>query len=474
MRILSHKSLALLGLLCLLVAAFFSKGFHHFDEHFQILEFAALKLGLTTEQNLPWEYQAKMRSTIQPTLVVLLHRALSPLGWDNPFWTATFFRLLSGLLSWGACLALFLRFEKTVDDFWKKRLFIPLSFFFSLAVYHGVRFSSENWGTIFFVFGLLIVSSQRRLTLKFAIGSGFLLGLSFLFRFQMGIMIFGLLAWTFFIKKELFSSIATLLMGLLLAIGLGTLIDHWFYGGWPITFWNYFDQNLIRGRAADFGVSPWYEYLRILFIFLIPPFSLFFILGLLAFFYFYPTHVFSFCLVPFLVIQSLIGHKEPRFIFPLLYFFPFIMALSYQKLGSFIRVTSARKNMLRAFYGSFIALNAGFLLVALFFPADKDVELYEAIYQSDGKHLLFLEENPYARAGIKIHYYQRPGLLVEKGSPELLSEKNNSKRLILTRKFEAPLDNADLIYEAFPEFITRFNFNHWVDRAKRWRLFWNQ
>jgi CDP-6-deoxy-D-xylo-4-hexulose-3-dehydrase len=40
----TYKHIPLLGLTCLLIAAFFSKGFHHFDEHFQILEFAAASL----------------------------------------------------------------------------------------------------------------------------------------------------------------------------------------------------------------------------------------------------------------------------------------------------------------------------------------------------------------------------------------------------------------------------------------------
>ena len=60
------------AVLLFLTAAFFSYGYHHFDEHFQILEFAGLKLGLTSPEVLPWEYQRQMRPTLHPWLTVLL------------------------------------------------------------------------------------------------------------------------------------------------------------------------------------------------------------------------------------------------------------------------------------------------------------------------------------------------------------------------------------------------------------------
>lgn len=39
--------------LALVLTSIFSLGYHQFDEHFQILEFAGLKLNLTTSANLP-------------------------------------------------------------------------------------------------------------------------------------------------------------------------------------------------------------------------------------------------------------------------------------------------------------------------------------------------------------------------------------------------------------------------------------
>jgi len=43
----------LLAALAFFIAALFSVGYHHFDEHFQIMEFAGLKLGLNQESAMP-------------------------------------------------------------------------------------------------------------------------------------------------------------------------------------------------------------------------------------------------------------------------------------------------------------------------------------------------------------------------------------------------------------------------------------
>jgi GPI mannosyltransferase 3 len=82
----------------LFLSAVFSLGHHHFDEHFQILEFAGLKLGLTSIEQLPWEYEAQMRSTIQPLMVVLFYKCFALFVEPSPFFLAFFLRLLSAAL----------------------------------------------------------------------------------------------------------------------------------------------------------------------------------------------------------------------------------------------------------------------------------------------------------------------------------------------------------------------------------------
>ena len=473
MRFISQKSLPLLGLACLFIAAFFSQGFHHFDEHFQILEFAAIKLHLTTEDQLPWEYKEQMRSALQPAIVVLFHKVLEPLGIKDPFLITFLLRLMTAFLSWLAILGFLKSFGDTLKKNWLACFVVPLSFFFCLSVYDGVRFSSENWGGLFFALGLAGTTRSDSNSKRHSFFSGCLLGLSFLSRFQMGLMILGLGLWLIGVKKEKVKPLLLLILGFSLVFILGILLDHWFYGNWPITFWNYFQLNLIQGKAARFGIQPWYEYFKLLLIYLLPPFSVFFVCGLLAFFWLYPTHVFTFCLLPFLVVHSLIGHKEARFLFPLLYFFPILLGVTFQKLNEHFCLGEKILASLKKLYFSFWVFNALFLLIVLFHPADKDVSLYQAIYRSQASALYYEGEGPFIRAGGLISYYRRPELILK--SVSALSEVSNhdSKSALMAtyQRNQVPKLSSDkLIYTAVPDWVIDFDFNHWVERSKLWTV----
>lgn len=78
-----RKLLWLISLL-LLIACWFSLGFSQSDEHFQILEFAGLKLGINQPGDLAWEFHEKMRPTLQPTLVFIIYKLWEGLGVSNP------------------------------------------------------------------------------------------------------------------------------------------------------------------------------------------------------------------------------------------------------------------------------------------------------------------------------------------------------------------------------------------------------
>ncbi len=462
----------ILGLLCFTVAAFFSKGFHHLDEHFQILEFASWKLGFTPEGDLPWEYSAKMRSSLQPWLVILVRRALYFFGSENPFLVTFFLRLLTAFLSWSAIFLLLKTFQSEIKKSWLSEWVLPFSFIFSVSIYNGVRFSSENWGALFFVFGLCLLVSHRSSQRIIFFMTGIFLGLSFLCRFQMAMMIFGLLIWVFAIRKMGHREILVLFFGIWVSLALGVLMDHAFYGGWPLTFWNYFYQNLVQGKASSFGVQPWYEYFKLLFFYLIPPFSLLFVGGLFSFFGLYPKHPFTFCLVPFLLIHFALGHKEARFLFPVLYFLPLILGLSFQRLFEKLQNATALAHYFKSFMRFFWVINALALIVVLFHPADKDVEFFEAVYFSHKSRLLFQTVNPYSRAGGNMNYYKPPQFSLEAFSEDRDSQSQLSDVLISLPSSSPPPEGARLIYQSAPEWITLFNFNHWLERARLWNLYY--
>ena len=103
------RRIALLGALALSIAAIFSIGPFHADEHFQILEFAGWKLGITPETDLTWEFGARLRPALQPAMAVMVHRLMNAVGFDDPYATSLLLRLFTAALAWSGAVLLFNR-----------------------------------------------------------------------------------------------------------------------------------------------------------------------------------------------------------------------------------------------------------------------------------------------------------------------------------------------------------------------------
>ena len=54
----------LTALVVYIVAAWFSTGFYHGDEHYQLIEFAAYKMGTVSPEGLAWEFTARVRPAL--------------------------------------------------------------------------------------------------------------------------------------------------------------------------------------------------------------------------------------------------------------------------------------------------------------------------------------------------------------------------------------------------------------------------
>ncbi len=56
----------IVSILLHILTSVFSVGYHHGDEHYQLLEFAGLKLGVNCQYDMAWEYDCYMRPGLQP------------------------------------------------------------------------------------------------------------------------------------------------------------------------------------------------------------------------------------------------------------------------------------------------------------------------------------------------------------------------------------------------------------------------
>ena len=128
--------------------------FYQNDEHFQLLEFASMKLGITPVSELAWEYTAKMRPAIQVYLIVTIYNAYSLVfNNPNPFTLVLVLRIISAILALYASRSLYYLYKSEVDESKNRKLLLFFSCFTWILIYNGVRFSSENWSGILFVLG---------------------------------------------------------------------------------------------------------------------------------------------------------------------------------------------------------------------------------------------------------------------------------------------------------------------------------
>lgn len=470
------KKVFLIAAIIFLLTSIFSGGYHHFDEHFQILEFAGLKLGWTEEVNLPWEYDAQIRPALQPFFVYLLYQSTSTIMEVTPFELAFFLRLLSALLSFYS-IYLFYRVIKPQFLLEKHQLyFLLIAFFLWFGLYNHVRFSSENISGVLFLIGYSQYFLSEKTDVSKFIFIGLILGFATIIRFHVGFMVFGFALWMGLIKNEKLFRLLYVLTGLMFAFLCGSFIDYWFYGQWTFTAWNYFEQNLILGKAASFGVEPWYYYLREILFNALPPFSLAYLIAPILYFYFRPKDSVTWLLLPFILVHFIVGHKELRFMFVIISFLPVLMVTALEIIENRFKKNWQKKSV-GLFIKGFWITNLILAAVVMIKPADSHIDLYRTIYKNykNETQLYFIGKNPYKRVE-NIHFYKRQKLTItELDSINTLDFfTTDVPTLVATNQSDlvSSLDKrGKQIYSSFPEWIKHFNFNNWMERTNIWYVF---
>jgi phosphatidylinositol glycan class B len=468
------------GLLINIIAAWFSVGYHHPDEHFQILEFCNYKLGNSPVADLPWEFAAKIRPGLQPFITYCFISVFNSIGIYNPFVITFLFRLLIGFLGWMAVCKLVMLLLPDFLSERSKKLFVLLSFFLWFVPYLNVRFSSENTATISFLYAIYLLlklysTNFKKISSFFIIG--FLLAFSFFFRFQMAFAIVGLIVWLLLIHKISWLNWLSLFLSGVCGALICIYLDKWLYGTWTFTPYNYYVANIVQHVAANFGTDPWWHYVVLFITAAIPPLSI----GLLYFFgagiYSKPKSVFVFILVAFVIGHSLIGHKEMRFLFPMWFAFVYLTAI-----GIDFCILKYKSNKFFTYtFKCLIVLNFGALLYRTIAPAQEAIPCFSFANEQfkQPTTIVCIEEPLYSLAGLKANFYKPKNieeivLKGENGLNDFLST-NNQDSVIVFKK-AASLNNVPAnytskrIYCMFPEWVLKFNINNWEDRANIWSI----
>jgi phosphatidylinositol glycan class B len=159
---MDQRRIILLSALIFIVTAWFSEGYYHWDEHFQIMEFAGLKLGLTDKTDLPWEYGCQMRAGIQPLIVYTIFKSASAVGFSNPFFLSFIIRLLAAAISFLSIYMMVKLYSVKIGNIKLQYAFLLLSFLLWFSVFNNVRFSSESLGGRIFIIGFVVLLMKEK------------------------------------------------------------------------------------------------------------------------------------------------------------------------------------------------------------------------------------------------------------------------------------------------------------------------
>ena len=485
--LMSRKYL-LIAAAALLIACWNSVGFHQGDEHFQLLEFAAWKLGLMGQEDLTWEFAERMRPATQPAIIYAVYKVWSVFGEVNPYHFAFLLRLLSA----GGFLFLAVKFwERYGSTMPTPRLtkWLALGLLFTwCSVYSGIRFSGENWAGMAVAAGFLlypmgnlgedhrIFSTGRQGSSLAAFGAGLLFGLAFLFRYQVAIMVVGFGAWLLFIRRDNWQRIGLVVLGGLLALTIGILLDAWFYGEWVFAPWHYVRSNLVEGKAATFGSAPWWDYFRMVFERGVPPLGLLYIAAPMWFAWRYRRDPITWMMIPFLLVHFLLSRKDARFLFPLLPYLPVMLMAGLitlrQRYGEGFLDRKWITRSIKVLWG----MNLLILMTVLARPMISEVVVNKYIYDNYTEPVTLFADNKhiFTYANLTMHFYQRPGKVTIYHTETREEWPACSTSVCLYSQFTRepnPPVNYRLVYTTRPKWLNTSPLNDVANKQKWWHIF---
>ena len=351
------------------------------------------------------------------------HLTLNAIGITDPYTQLTILRILLGLL-------MFIVFNLLAFHYFgngprKTFLFVLLLMNFSWVLpYTRTLFCAEMMSSVFF-FGTLLLYETKKYKWNnfwFPLFIGFLFCLAFYFRLQIATLLLGFGIWLVFFEKR-YKHILPIALGFGIGLLFNVLLDYGYYNMWIFTPYEYYNVNINEGRASQFGTSSFWRYIGL--IILVSPAPLFsivlFYYGIKSFFKKYANPVFL-STVLFIIIHSMIGHKEERFMFPIFNALPLVYGWSFESLEKFY---AGAKQWIRAslrFLAWFtIVLNALLLIAITCVPYSQTIRFSEKLknkFHNQPVNLFTLGQTPFQTPS------RNPMVFYKNGAPEI-----NIKRL---------------------------------------------
>lgn len=358
-----------IGMLLRLIAVFFSRGFGMHDDHFLVVEQAQswvdggdyLKwLPGTTGNEGP-----EGHSFFYVGFQYVLFHIMQFFGIDDPQWKMLFTRFFHAgislfVISFGYRIASLITSKETA---YKVALLISVFWFMPFL---SVRNMVEMTCIPFMLYGTLIILRQEQIRKEQLPGfhktsflvAGFFLGMAFSVRFQTLIYTGGIgLALLFAGNwRGMISTAIGFLSSFVIFQGI---IDFLIWRKPFAEFVAYTTYNF--GHAYDYFTAPWYNYIPVILLLLIPPVSIMLLWGYFRnwrknFLLFFPVLL-------FLVFHSIFPNKQERFILPVIPLLIILGMAGWQEYVSTSNFWKKHSGFIKASWGFFWVLNISLLLL---------------------------------------------------------------------------------------------------------------
>jgi phosphatidylinositol glycan class B len=404
----THRLVFYTAFVVYLITAWNSSGYHSADEHFQIIAFAQWKLGELPIEHLAWEFEAGIRSSFQPWVAVAVFKAAAALGVHDPFTRAFLLRALTALL---ALAAIRRSVNATLGGYHgaARSAYIVLAYGLWFIPFLSVRFSSEGWSAILLLHAITTVHAAPR-TRHWALWAGIFAGLAILCRPPTGAIVSSIVAWSLLVRRDAWRSVLVLLGTTTAVILSGVLMDSLFYGRPTPSILNYLALGFQGDPAIRFDELPWWYYPPWIVKYAIPPIGALLLAAFALLLIKRPTHPIVWCALPYLLIHSMIPHKELRFLYPLAPLMPWMLMEAWRIAAPWMaRLPLVLRQSTLALL---ILTNALGLAVVVASPAGEGrVRLARPLYQTaqPGEAIGYAVESGIAWRITLPGFYQPPG-----------------------------------------------------------------
>lgn len=441
------------GLFILLLASYFNLGFHHPDEHFQILEILNYKTRSGFDSSwLPWDLNEKLRSYFQIFLYYPFELLFQKLGL-SPFFNVFFYKFITAAFGFFGLLKYLEQLK------FSERHFIIFFWFVPLFL---ARTSSESLSMGFFFWGLTFLNLRTS-------SSYFLCGLMFAFscyaRFPMLVAVSFVGLWIVLNHKRTLK-IGFIDLGFLLGVSIGVLIDYWGYGDFTLSVWNYFKANIIESKGNQFGVEPFYYFL------IKPalkggPIGILLTIGVLYYWFRRPKTQLTFWTLGYVLVHSLVSHKEIRFIAPVYFFAPLMFLSLSHEWGGYSKYIKRAFNL-------FFIVNLVYLAKVVFVANTSYISFYKFIYNKpiNSIYTMFDEHGTHLKLINRYYLKNNKTSLIPIPSQKLSSIDH--EYFLLTSQYREleKIKNLNCfeVYSLYPNWLIEQNPFNFRKRSSLWKL----